>query len=50
MAWAAKRPGNELLNGLFSGPLAAQFYPLFQIGPLPIFEITFNFYFSFRYG
>ena len=45
MEWAAKRPANEPLTGLFSGPLTAQFYLLFLVGPLPIFEITFNFIF-----
>ena len=34
MAWATKRPANEPLTGLFSGPLTAQFYVLFLIGPL----------------
>ena len=33
MAWAAKRPANKPLTGLFSGPLTAQFYPLFLIEP-----------------
>ena len=31
MAWAAKRPTNEPLTGLFSGPPTAQFYFLFLI-------------------
>ena len=31
MAWAAKRPANEPLTGMFSGPLTAQFYLLFLI-------------------
>ena len=26
MAWAAKRPSNEPLTGLFTGPLTARFY------------------------
>ena len=34
MAWAGKKPANEPLIGLFSGPLTAQFYFLFLIGPL----------------
>ena len=34
MAWAAKRPVNEPLTGIFKGPLTAQFYLLFLIGPL----------------
>ena len=34
MAWAAKRPANEPLTGLFSGLLTARFYFLFLIGPL----------------
>ena len=34
MAWAAKRPANEPLTGLFNGTLTAQFYLLFLIGPL----------------
>ena len=34
MAWAAKRPANEPLNGLSSGALMAQFYLLSLIGPL----------------
>ena len=34
MAWAAKRPVNEPLAGLFSGLLTAHFYLLFLIGPL----------------
>ena len=29
-----KRPANEPLTGLCSGPLTAQFYLLFLIGPL----------------
>ena len=33
-SWAAKRPANEPLTGLFSGPLTAQFYLLFLMGPL----------------
>ena len=31
---AAKRPVNESLTGIFKGPLTAQFYLLFLIGPL----------------
>ena len=34
MAWAAKRPVNEPLTHIIKGPLTAQFYPLFLIGPL----------------
>ena len=49
-AWAAKRPANEPLTGLFSGPLTAQFYLLFLIGPLTIFEIPFNIHFSVKCG
>ena len=33
-AWAAKRPVNEPSTGIFKGPLTAQFYLLFLIGPL----------------
>ena len=33
MAWAAKRPANKPLTGLFSGPLTTQFYLLFLIEP-----------------
>ena len=32
MAWAAKRPANEPLTGLFTGPLTARFYLLFLLG------------------
>ena len=32
MAWAAKRPANEPLTGIFTGPLTAQFYLLFLLG------------------
>ena len=34
IAWVAKRPTNEPLTGLFSGPLTAQLHLLFLIGPL----------------
>ena len=34
LSWAAKRPANEPLTGLFSDPLTAQFYLLFLMGPL----------------
>ena len=34
MVWAAKRPANEPLAGLFRGPLTAQFNLLFLIGLL----------------
>ena len=50
MAWATKRPANEPLTGLFSGPLTAQFYLLFLIELLPIFEISFHFHFSVKCG
>ena len=39
MPWAAKRPANESLTVFFTGPPMAQFYLLFPIGPLTIFEI-----------
>ena len=32
MAWAAKKPANEPLTGLFTGPLTAQFYLCFLLG------------------
>ena len=48
MAWAAKRLADKPLTGLFSGSLTAQFYLLFLIEPLPIFEILFNFHFSVK--
>ena len=32
MAWAAKRPANEPLTGLFTGPLTAQFFRCFLLG------------------
>ena len=35
MAWAVKRPANEPLTGLFSGPLTAQFYFLFLMAAWP---------------
>ena len=41
---------NEPLTGISSGPLTAQFYILFLIGPLTIFEINFNLHFSFMSG
>ena len=50
ITWAAKRPANEPLIGLFGGPLTAQFYLLFLIEPLSIFEIPFNFHFSVKCG
>ena len=34
MAWAAERPVNEPLTDIFKGPLTAQFYRMFLIGPL----------------
>ena len=34
MAWAAKRPADEPLTGVFTDPLAAQFYLLFLTRPL----------------
>ena len=32
MAWAAKRPANEPLTGLFAGPLTALFYLCLLLG------------------
>ena len=43
MAWAAKRPANEPLTGLFAGPLTARFYLFVSYWaayePLTLFEI-----------
>ena len=43
MAWAAMRPANEPLTGIFAGPLTARFYLCLSRAvnePLTLFEIS----------